>query len=139
VNAIARDAEAATVSLRIWAEQLNDAATAAELLAPARLDRLQQSLSGETGRQLVTGDWDSATQVVLAIRALQHANASARGTAFPRDNDRDREMLALINAMYRELNFEPGLRSPRTFSEASIARLQTNLKKLHELGKSSSP
>jgi hypothetical protein len=139
VNSIARDAEAAAEALRTWAEQLNSAKSASELLAPAALHRLQQTLSGETGRQLVARDWDSATQVVLAIRTLQHAIAAAQGVSFPQDNPRDREILALINAMYRELNFEPGLQSPRTFSEGSIARLQASLQKLNELGKSSPP
>jgi hypothetical protein len=139
LNSIARDAEAAAEALRTWAEQLNSAKSASELLAPAALHRLQQALSGETGRQLVARDWDSATQVVLAIRTLQHAIAAAQGVSFPQDNPRDREILALINAMYRELNFEPGLQSPRTFSEGSIARLQASLQKLNELGKSSPP
>ncbi len=109
---IAAEADAAAKSLHAWAMELNkaDSELAKRLLSPSALQSFRQSLLGQEGRQLVARDWDSATQVFLAINALRYAEKAARGSLDPAD---EAQIQAVLDSMRKSLDFQDGYRGPR--------------------------
>ena len=107
---IAADADAAAKSLREWAEQLNQADNAQQLLSPDALKSLRQSLISPEGQQLVARDWDSATQVFLSINALRYAEKLARRSL---DSTEEAQIQTVLDTMRKSLDFQDGYRGPR--------------------------
>ena len=107
---IKAEADSAAKSLHKWAEQLNRAESAQQLLSPAALKSLRQSLVANEGAQLAARDWDSATQVFLAINALRYAEKGARGRL---DSDDEVQIQTVLDSMRKSLDFLDGHRSPR--------------------------
>lgn len=107
---IATEADAAAKSLHAWAEQLNDAVKSQQLLSPDALKSLRESLISQEGQQLVARDWDSATQVFLAINALRYAEKGARGRL---DSTDEAQIQAVLDSMRKSLDFQNGYRGPR--------------------------
>ena len=119
--------------LRAWAKDLNHRDTAEQHFSAAAIDKLQLSLLGDVGAKLVAQDWDSATQLMLALTSLHHASIALRTATTPVDEQRDREIHAVIDSMNETLNFPLGFQSPRDFADKPIERLQTDLLRLRKL------
>lgn len=120
------------IVFRKWSEELNKPDAAKEFLKPENLDRLLNHLTGDAGQQRVADNWDSATQLYLALNAL---HASARTSHDPNNaawQARDREFNSAVDSMNETLNFPAGFHSPRTFAVQPIERLQGELKRLHK-------
>lgn len=107
---IATEANAAAKSLRAWAEQLNGADAAQQLLSSDALKSLRDSMLTKEGPQLAARDWDSATQVFLAINALRYAEKAARGSL---DSADEAQIQAVLDSMRKSLDFQDGYRGPR--------------------------
>ncbi len=120
---IAAEAAAAAKSLRAWAMTLNQAepTEAQKLFSPEALKSLRESLVGNEGQQLVARDWDSATQVFLAINALRYAEKGARGGL---DSADEAQVQAVLDSMRKSLDFQNGYRGPR---QSELRELKTLL------------
>ena len=94
----------------MWAEQLNQADNAQQLLSPDALKSLRQSLISPEGQQLVARDWDSATQVFLSINALRYAEKLARRSL---DSTEEAQIQTVLDTMRKSLDFQDGYRGPR--------------------------
>ena len=130
---IAVEAATAAKSLRLVAEQLNHADAARDVLSPKSLTALRLALVTDEGPQLVSRDWDSATQLFLSLNALQHAIAAAQASPAATHSERDRQIQDVLDSMNETLNFQHGLRSPRDFAAPPIERLQSDLRSLKKL------
>ena len=120
---IANEADAAAKSLRAWAMELNqaDSELSKKFLSPSALQSFRQSLLGQEGQQLVARDWDSATQVFLAINALRYAEKGARGGL---DSADEAQIQAVLDSMRKSLDFQNGYRGPR---QSELRKLDTLL------------
>lgn len=118
---ISSEADAAAKSLHAWAEQLNRADAAQQLLSSDALKSLRQSLVTKEGQQLAARDWDSATQVFLAINALRYAEKEARGHL---DSTDEAQIQVVLDSMRKSLDFQEGYRGPR---QSELRKLDTLL------------
>lgn len=127
--------QAATIAaeLGVWAKDLNQRDAADQHFSSAAINKLQLRLTGDVGAKLIARDWDSATQVVLALASLHHASVAARTKKTSADEERDREIQAVIDSMNETLNFPLGFQSPRDFVDKPIERLQADLLRLRKL------
>ena len=132
-GAIARDAASAVKSLRLAAERLNRADAAKESLSSESLAALRLSLVTDHGPQLVSRDWDSATQLFLSLNAIQQAIIAAKVSPKVANPALDHPIQEVLDSMNETLNFQPGLRSPRDFAAPPIERLQSDLRTLQKL------
>ncbi len=118
---IVSEANEAAKLLQAWAKRLNQAESAQQLLSPVALKSLRQSLVAKEGEQLVARDWDSATQVFLAINALRYAEKAARGSL---DSADEAQVQAVLDSMRKSLDFQDGYRGPR---QSELRELDTLL------------
>ncbi len=118
---IATEADAAAKSLHAWAEQLNGADAAQQLLSPDALKSLRHLLVTKEGQQLAARDWDSATQVFLSINALRYAEKAARGSL---DSTEEAQIQVMLDSMRKSLDFQDGYRGPR---QSELRQLDTLL------------
>ena len=130
---IQKQATTIAVKLSAWARQLNQREAADQHFSSAAIDKLRLSLVGDVGAKLIEQDWDSATQLTLALTSLHHASIAARTATTPADEQRDREVQTVIDSMTETLNFPLGFQSPRDFADKPIERLQTDLIRLRKL------
>lgn len=128
-DAISHEATAAAQRLRIAAERFNHADAATNVLSPKSLVALRFAFVTDEGPNLISRDWDSATQLFLSLNALQHAIVASTET----DPEHDRQIQSVLDSMNETLNFQPGLRSPRDFAAQPIERLQADLQRLQKL------
>lgn len=138
-DAIISEAAVAAQALRDVARQLNQSEAAKTALSPQSLQSLRLALVSDEGTKLSQRDWDSATQLFLSLNALQQAIVAARGASSATDQERDRQIQAVLDSMNETLNFPPGFRSPRDFAARPIERLQADLQSLRKLVSSSPP
>lgn len=130
---VKREATAAAESLGKWAENLKRL-DAGERLGGSTFDALSRSLAGDDGQRLVARDWDSATQLFLALNGLQLEARSKSLLIWPPNvHIRKQQAALLLNSMNDHLNFSPGLHSPRDFSTPHVEELQDKLRRLQTI------
>ena len=130
---IQKHATTIATELSVWAQQLNQLEASGQHFSAAAIDKLRLRLVGDDGAKLIAQDWDSATQLTLALTSLHHASIAVRTANTPADEQRDREVQAVIDSMNESLNFPLGFQSPRDFADKPIERLQTDLMRLRKL------
>ena len=90
-------------------------------------------LCGEAGERRVAVNWDSATQVFLALSAWRDFIAGPTPDGQPVNQPIKLERDAALNSMAQTLSFPEGFSSPREFTETSIRQLQSDLQRLRKL------
>lgn len=130
---IQKHATAIATELGAWAKQLNQPEAFDQHFSAAAIDKLRLSLTSDVGAKLISQDWDSATQLTLALTSLHHASVASRAATDPAGLQTDREVQAVIDSMNESLNFPLGFQSPRNFADKPIERLQADLKRLRKL------
>jgi hypothetical protein len=129
---VAAEAQQVATLLTAWADALNRPKTRALFPWPAAHSMMRQ-LSGEFGRQRAAENWDSATQVYLALSALQDVTIGPRVGADRTRLQRLTESDASLKRMAEILNFPIGFSSPRTFDSETITRLQAELRRMESV------
>lgn len=130
---ILKHASTLAAELDEWAKQLNQRDAVSLHFSPAAIDHLKLTLAGDTGSKLIARDWDSATQLSLALNALHHASVASRTTTTSTEEQRDREIQLVLDSLNETLNFPQGFQSPRDFTDKPIERLQADLLRLRKL------
>ncbi|HLQ45711.1 MAG TPA: hypothetical protein VK137_13325, partial [Planctomycetaceae bacterium] len=126
-------AEQAARPLNDWAVQLNESLRSIELFQSVAIRSTIRALCGEAGERRVVSNWDSATQVYLALSALREFIPAPAPDGLPAIQQVERERDAALNSMVQTLSFPEGFNSPREFTETSIQQLQTDLQRLRKL------
>ncbi len=114
--------------LHDWATQLNEPLRAIKLFQSSAIQSTIRELCGEAGERHIEANWDSATQVYLALSALREFildPAASKQIQSERDS--------ALSSMAQTLSFPEGFNSPREFTESSIKQLQTDLQRLRKL------